>query len=117
MSVKDLPQFKSDYFDRPTPEKMIKALKSARRALIANYRCRPNDALHGVCVALSGECAGYLSAYIRSNLEGEIWLNAWRRKKGLPVDAESMHNARLAWIGWMITSIKKQKALSKEVSC
>jgi hypothetical protein len=114
MSTKDLPQFTSGYHDRPTPEKMIKALKSARRTLIVNYRNRPDNALHGVCVALPGcEAGSYLSAYIRSNLQGEVWLNAWRRKKGLPVDAASMHNARLAWIGWMITSIKKQEALSK----
>jgi hypothetical protein len=110
MSIEGTPQFRSKYYARPTPKQMIAALKTSRRRLIAHKR----DSLWGICSTLPSTDVGfYLSSYIRHNLGGEVWLNGWRRKRGLPTDDESMYAARVAWVNWMIGLLKREQALSK----
>ncbi|MCP5798918.1 hypothetical protein NL298_26960, partial [Klebsiella pneumoniae] len=87
-----IPLYKSSFYERPTPEKMIAALEIARRQL-------GDHAYSGICIALPSDPTGcYLAEYISCCLENHSWLTDWRGRRGLLIDRKSMYEARLAWI-------------------
>jgi hypothetical protein len=106
MSMKDIPLFKT-HRARPPVNDMIKALEHARKVISYGFA-----ATHaGICCALPvGKAGGYLAEYITKSLDGYLWLNSWRAKRCLPVNAESMRAARLAWIDWMLELLKEEQA-------
>lgn len=105
MSIKDIPLFKT-HRARPPVANMITALEHARKAIV----CGAASTHAGICCALPiGKAGGYLAEYITNSLDGYMWLNSWRRKRNLPVDADSMRLARMAWIDWMIALLKEEQ--------